>query len=127
MAKITVGHIIDDASAIVGVETPLGSNLDLTIGDVRGRGKLDLSILERDGLSAIGAIADLEKQLLALADQTIHVIALRQEAEQVVSAATAMVKHRRWYSVSLAGLFEAAKAVGEAANPPKLRLLSEMF
>jgi hypothetical protein len=117
MAKITVGNISEDARAIVNVDTPPASNLDLTIGHVMGRAKLDLSILERDGLNVAGAIAELQKQVLALADETMLSAPLRKEAQEIVSAATKMVKEKHWYSVSLGGLFEAAKAVGEAASP----------
>lgn len=117
MTKIKIGNINDDAISNLDLTLTKRSKLELTTGDVNDRGSLNLSILEKDDVNVTDAINELRRQILEFEKQSVKSTSLLREANTIVSTSTKMVSDRRWYSISIEGLLEAAKAVGAAASP----------
>lgn len=115
MTKITGGKISGHASADYQLHTRLNSTMELELGDVTENGALRVAVFEENEEALRAAIEKIRSAVDTL--QSHGSSDMKREAMQIADTASKILHERRWYSISLDGLLEAAKAVGTAASP----------
>jgi hypothetical protein len=120
VAKITVGGSYDRSKSRIRAELSAASQMVLDIGSAHDMSSREISIIERDGeaLSAeLGRLRKLAEGLRANRPGDRKAAVVSAQAAAIADTGDRIVAERKWYSISVAGLVEAAKAVGEATSP----------
>lgn len=119
MAKITIGPSHDQSMTIIEAKLLQESQMELYVGDAYDMSIREIAIFERE-VSEVNAelsrIHDLIAELKKNSDGH-NTKVLCREATVVADTTKCVIEKRRWYSISVKGLVEAAKSVGEAASP----------
>lgn len=119
MVRIKIGNQTDRSKLRVLVETFTESPLELTIGHQSGMSERELILTEQHRTEIDDRIFDLREEIEKLkreAKEGDRGTAIALEATKIADTAAKIVKERKWYSVSGAGVIEAAGAVGKATS-----------
>lgn len=120
MVKVKVGSPKDNSRQVLQVNHTSDAQTEFDIGGAEGNATLALHFNEvrlDDVNRSIEEFRILVNAMASEKNATKGQNAVVSSAQQVLKAAEASMKDRRWYSISAAGLLEAAKAVGEVASP----------
>ena len=123
MAKINIGAAHDNSRMSLKAELSVASVMELNVGDGDGMSQREIEIIERESGQLASELTRLRQQVAdmqaspAATPATPAAAAVCAHASAIAEAAGNMVADRKWYSISAAGLVEAAKAVGAAASP----------
>lgn len=120
MANISIGGTHDNSKLVLDVSLLTKSQMTLTVGDSYDMSSRQITIVERESDA-------IEKEIDNIVSTAAKVVnanpadpaskRVGSEAANVVAAAKKVLTERKWYSVSVEGLIEAAKAVGTVASP----------
>ena len=114
MARIVIGPSSGRSTTSIELTLSATSTLDLQIGESRDFSALQIKLMEADSNALLDEVQRIRQQLKELASANPS---LAREANGLAATVEKTISERRWYSVSAKGVLEAAKAVGEAANP----------
>ena len=120
MAKINIGSSHDSSRTKLQAELQVESALELNVGDGFDDSMREIHITEYQGAIIRAEVEKLKSELSSLQSglrEGSQVKELATRASELSQSAEAILNKRKWYSVSIQGLLEAAKAVGEAASP----------
>ena len=120
MTKINIGSTHNRAITKVTAEYPKNSKSELNVGEAFDDSIRTVHIIEKDKTAILAeitqlrtALAELQKQL----PQHGSLPSISHAVDGLVSSAQNVVERRKWYSVSIEGLLEATKELGNAASP----------
>ena len=114
MAKITIGSAHDQARLQLRVQLFETSPLELNVGSAHDMAVQQIDILEMQRARIEAAVEDLSGAARSLGTTAP---AIQAEADKIAKTAQQIVADHKWYDISLKGLFDAAKTVGETAQP----------
>ena len=120
MAKINIGAAHDNSRMSLKAELSVASVMELNVGDGDGMSQREIEIIERESGQLATELARLRQQVAEMQASpaaTPAAASVCAHASAIAEAAGNMVADRKWYSISAAGMVEAAKAVGAAASP----------
>ncbi len=117
MAKITIGATHDTSKLLLRATILDSSDLELNVGDGTGMSTRQIEIIERKRGEIELALEQLKASAQAAGASPGAGGALRDQVSELAATAEKVVRTRKWYSFSPAGLLEAAKSVGAAADP----------
>ncbi|MDM0037050.1 hypothetical protein QTI33_33290 [Variovorax sp. J22P271] len=113
MPNLTVGKTTQNATTTVDISATKASTSEFKVGDATGHGTL--KVIYKEFESSVEQLQHALAQLQASPDR--RTAALAEEAGKVVVAAARATPERPWYSISVKGLLEAARAVGDGVSP----------
>src|ERR1700722_20491658 len=120
MTKFIHHGTFDSAQMSLNVTTFKDSDMELEVGAAHDMSKQQIVLLERGECALRTQIDALRLSIDQLRDSLPATAArdtLCEKAAEIAGKAARAMTDRKWYSISAAGLLEAAKAVGEAASP----------
>jgi ElaB/YqjD/DUF883 family membrane-anchored ribosome-binding protein len=104
----------------LSVELGQLSQMSLTVGDGLDMSVRQISIIEHDKSKITEKLNQLQTALEKLREtkgNSKHVETLAREAQALADTTEKVVRERKWYEISTAGIVEAAKAIGDSSTP----------
>ena len=117
--KITAKNFTEDAKFKAELLVPRSSKMELNISDFYDSAELVMKITEYESADVFNELKRLNNaaRALSLNSPDNDVKAVEAEARKVTEIVERSILERKWYSVSIEGLVDAAKAVGAIASP----------
>lgn len=115
--KIELGKQGPKSKLTMSLDVYTNSQLELKVGNQARMSERELRVVERQAVDVQSAVTELRNAIAGYAESASGPGAVQvvSEATKIANTAMQIVAERKWYSVSAAGLLEAAKAVGDTA------------